>query len=95
MMIACEREFLKVQERIERLWESVCRAREDGRRIDEVERAVFAELMQMGWHVMKAFVETAGDGDLGETLEVPARSSPRRRDLSRQYSRHGRGDSPE
>lgn len=75
MMIACEREFLKVQERIERLWESVCRAREDGRRIDEVERAVFAELMQMGWHVMKAFVETAGDGDLGETLEVPAASA--------------------
>ena len=72
MMIACEREFLKIHEGIERLWESVCRARADGWRIDEVERAVFAELMQMGLHVMKAFVDGAGDGDLGETLEVPA-----------------------
>jgi hypothetical protein len=72
MMIASEREFLKAHEQVERLIESVRRARQDGRRIDEVERTIFAELLRVGFHLISAFVESAGDGDVGETIDVPA-----------------------
>ena len=89
-MIASEREFLKVYEQIERLWDSNRRARAEDRPIDQVERAVFAELMQIGFHVLKAFVDSAGDGNLGETLDIPAPAESRacepdgRRRFSRQ-----------
>lgn len=79
-MIASEREFLKVYEQIERLWDSIRRARAEDRPIDQVERAVFAELMQIGFHVLKAFVDSAGDGNLGETLDVPAPAESRARE---------------
>lgn len=71
MMIACEREFLKAHEQVEQLVENVRRARREGRRIDEVERTVFGELLQVGFHLMSAFVASAGDGDVGETMDVP------------------------
>jgi hypothetical protein len=74
MMIAFEREFLKAHEQVERLVEMVRQARRDGLRIDEVERTIFAELLQVGFHLMSAFVRSWGDGDLGETVEVPADS---------------------
>lgn len=79
-MIASEREFLKVYEQIERLWDSIRRARAEDRPIDQVERAVFAELMQIGFHVLKAFVDSAGDGNLGETLDIPAPAESRARE---------------
>ena len=47
-------------------------AGENGQRIDEVERMIFAELLQVGLHLLSAFVASAGDGDLGETIELPA-----------------------
>jgi hypothetical protein len=72
MMIASEREFLKAHEQVEQLVENVRRARQKGRRIDEVERTVFAELLRVGFHLMSAFVGSAGDGDVGETIDVPA-----------------------
>lgn len=72
MMIACEREFLKAHERFEQLVEEVRRAGSLGRRIDEVERSLFAELLAMGFHLIQAFVKDAGDGNVGETFEVPA-----------------------
>src|SRR5271169_6717546 len=71
-MIACEREFLKVHGICDQLVESVRRAGQEGRRIDEVECMVFAELMAMGRHLMSAHVASAGDGDEGQTIDVPA-----------------------
>jgi hypothetical protein len=71
-MITTEREFLKCHERLEQLVESVRQSGADGRRIDEVERMVFAELLQMGFLLLEAFVKDAGDGDVGETMTVPA-----------------------
>jgi hypothetical protein len=71
MMIACEQEFLKAHKQFEQLVESVRQAGKDGQRIDEVERTVFTELLRMGLHLLKAFVGSAGDGDLGKTLDVP------------------------
>jgi hypothetical protein len=73
-MIAHEREFLKAHKQIEQLIENVRRAGEDRQRIDEVERMIFAELLQVGLHLLSAFVASAGDGDLGETIELPAAS---------------------
>lgn len=93
-MIACEREFLKAHGRLEQLIESVrCAGREE-RRIDEVERLVFAELLALGRHLLCAYVTGAGDGDVGNTLDVPSvveespglpndRPSPRSRKLQR------------
>lgn len=70
-MIAYEAEFLKAHERVEQLVEKVRGAAREGRRIDEVERTVFAELLRVGFHLISAFVKSAGDGDAGETLDVP------------------------
>lgn len=72
MMIAYEQEFLKAHEQVDQLIEAVRQAGQDGRRIDEVERTVFAELLQVGFHLLSAYVKSAGDGDLGETVDVPA-----------------------
>lgn len=71
-MIAIERDFLKSHDCLERLIERVRQSGKDGRRIDEVERELFAGLMQMGLHLLSAFVEQAGDGDVGETVSVSA-----------------------
>ena len=73
-MIAFEREFLKAHEQVEQLIEKMRQAGKDGRRIDEVERTIFAELLQVGFHLLSAFVGSAGDGDLGETVDVPTDS---------------------
>src|ERR1700731_2915266 len=70
-MIACEREFLKAYRKVEQLVESVRRARSEGRRIDEVERTVFAELLALGRHLITAYVASAGDGNVGESVAVP------------------------
>jgi len=71
-MIACEREFFKAHEKFEQLVEQVRRAGLERRRIDEVERSVFGELLAVGFHLITAFVKDAGDGDVGGTFEVPA-----------------------
>lgn len=87
-MITTERKFLKCQAKLEQLMESVVQSGRDGRRIDEVERAVFWELLQMGRLLLEGFVNSIGDGDVGATLEVPViaekdtsapRMPPRRR----------------
>ncbi|MEO5937045.1 MAG: ISKra4 family transposase [Terriglobales bacterium] len=71
-MIAYEREFLKAHKGLGELIEKVRQAGTDGRRLDEVERVVFTDLMAMGFHLINAFVTAAGNGDVGETVDVPA-----------------------
>src|SRR5947208_1426146 len=70
-MITCEREFLKASRKLEQLVESVWRAGQEGRRIDEVERMLFAELLAIGRRLLTAYVASAGDGNAGQTIEVP------------------------
>lgn len=70
-MIACEQEFLKAHELLNRLIEDVKCAGAGERRIDEVERSLFAGLLAIGFELLQAFVAAAGDGDAGETLEIP------------------------
>lgn len=71
-MIACEREFLKAHEQFDGLVERIRRASEEGRRIDEAERLAFTGLLSMGLTLLKAFVAAAGNGDVGESLQVPS-----------------------
>lgn len=71
-MITSELDFLKSQDCLEQLIERVRQSGKDGRRIDEVEREVFAGLQQMGFHLLAAFIGQAGEGDVGETVSVSA-----------------------
>jgi hypothetical protein len=70
-MIAYEREFLKAHEQFELLIEKVRQAGKDGRRIDEVERTIFTELLQVGFQLLSAFIKNAEEGEVGETIDVP------------------------
>lgn len=70
-MIAQEREFLKARANLDRLIEIVQQAGKEHTRVDEVERSIFTELLSTGFHLCSAFVAAAGDGDMGETLEIP------------------------
>jgi hypothetical protein len=72
MMIACERDFLKAHGQFEQIVERVQLASQQERRIDEVERTLFSDLLALGHTLLKGFVEAAGDGDRGETLMLPA-----------------------
>jgi len=48
----------------------VSTAAESGKlRADEVERTLFRSLLQVGQHLLQAFLDAAGDGDHGETVE--------------------------
>ena len=69
-MITSERDFLKSHDCLEKLIEQVRQSGKDGRRIDEVERELFAGLLKLGMDLLNAFVRQAGDGDVGETVSV-------------------------
>lgn len=74
MMIALEHLVFKSQEHLDGMIELVRQASVEGWRVDEVERELFTQLMQMGYVMISAFIESAGDGDVGETLELPINS---------------------
>jgi len=67
MILTQEREFLKAQKCFAGLIATVQKAFEDGQRIDELERSVFAELLQLGLTLVAAFVAKHGDGNVGAT----------------------------
>lgn len=68
MMMTKEQEFLKAQTQVAGLVKLVQQALEQERRIDEVERSLFQELLQVGLTLLRAFVAGHGDGDVGPTL---------------------------
>lgn len=67
MIMTQEKEFLKAQKQTERLIALVRDAIEEGRRIDEVEKDLFAELLQLGFTLLSGFVQGHGDGNVGPT----------------------------
>ena len=69
MIVACEQLLDKVQRLVIDLVESVEACAENGERIDRVERFAFDQLLGIGLAVIEGYVELAGDGDVGETLE--------------------------
>jgi hypothetical protein len=86
MILSQERGFLKSQEVFGVLCDAVLRAGEKSQRLDEVERELFAQLMELGRSLMQEFVNRAGEGnagptqkaDDGATLHRSAKRQPRR-----------------
>jgi hypothetical protein len=73
MIMAQERAFIKAQSQLETM---IAWIRESGPkegRIDQVERRLFADLLQLGLTLLKGFIAQQGDGDEGETLEHQGR----------------------
>jgi hypothetical protein len=69
MITAIEIDFFKAQEQFESICEFVQRASEQGARIDQVERGLFPQAMEMCLHMLRAFVAAHGDGDERAELE--------------------------
>jgi len=68
-MVAYESGFDKIQELLEAIVALVDECAEKGERVDLVERKLFDQLLVLGCRMLQRFFESAGDGDVGETLE--------------------------
>ena len=53
------------------LSEFVHAAAQEGKPIHEVERAIWQRLLKVGHEALDQFIREQGDGDLGETFEMP------------------------
>lgn len=69
MIMAKERQFLKVRQAFERLLQFVQQAEEQDLRIDLLERDALAMLLKVGFELLQHYIGRCGDGDVGETLE--------------------------
>lgn len=69
MIMAQERALLKAREELAKLEGFVEESVETGRRVDEVERGLFAGLLQAGRYLLESFVAAQGDGDEGPAIE--------------------------
>jgi hypothetical protein len=78
MIVAYEQAFLKAQQQWQAIEAFVEQAASDGRRIDQVERELFGQLLAVGHTLLSAFVAAAGDGDAGATLETAEGRTVRR-----------------
>jgi hypothetical protein len=77
MITAKEIEFCKAQAQFEKMCEFLRQAQEEGSRLDQVERGLFPQAMEMCLRMLQAFVESAGDGDEGPTVERDNRTLQR------------------
>jgi len=59
----------KAEQHFSRVREMVEQAIDEGWRADQLERAAFAELLDLGFSLLTAFVAAQGDGNVGEQLE--------------------------
>ena len=71
MIMTQEQAFLKAQTQLGDLLAFVRQAGADGQRLDQVERDLFAQLLQLGFTLLTGFVAAAGDGDAGPTATAP------------------------
>lgn len=76
-MMSKEQEFINAQVKFEQIKEFVSQAVAGGLRIDEVERGLFARLLEAGLCFLKAHVANAGDGNVGETCARAEQTSRR------------------
>lgn len=74
MIITKEQALLKAREMLSRLEQLIEDSAAEGRRIDLVERDLFAGVLQMAFELLSAFVLAEGDGDVGPTLEQDAKT---------------------
>jgi len=80
MILTQEQAFLKAEKQLQELMASVRQAADQGQRVDQVERTVMAQLLQMGLSLLTAFVARHGDGDVGETIVMSDGETGRRLD---------------
>ena len=69
MITAKEFDFFKAQDQFRKMCEFVRQAGATGQRIDEVERGLFSQAMEMCLHMLQAFVTAHGDGDQGAEIQ--------------------------
>lgn len=60
-------------ERVKKLDELLVESRREGKRLDQVERDLFAFFLEWGLKSLEEFVEASGNGDEGETVERDGR----------------------
>ena len=70
MIMNKEQALLKAQAQLDQLIESVHSAVEQSSRIDQVERDLMAQLLDLGLTLLNLFVTQHGNGDLGATAET-------------------------
>lgn len=80
MIIAQEKLFLKSQQQLQEICRFVEKAVKEGRRIDETERELFSQLLEVGRTLLQAFIAAHGDGDIGEEVEQDGRRLRRLKD---------------
>jgi hypothetical protein len=68
-MMSKEQALHKAERQFSQLKGLVERAIQEGWRIDELERTSFAELLDLGFNLLTAFVAAAGDGNKGRQVE--------------------------
>jgi len=81
MITAKEIEFCKAQAQFAKMCELVRRAGEEGCRVDEVERGLFPQAMEMCLRMLQSFVEAHGDGDRGAQVERNGKTLQRQKEL--------------
>ena len=69
MIMAKEQALLKAREQFSQLEQFIDESVDEGRRVDEVERGLFAGLLQVGRELLAAFVRSHGNGDEGQTIQ--------------------------
>ena len=85
MIMAQEQALLKAREQLAELEKLVEDAADDSRRIDSVERDLFAGLLQLGLSLLQAFVAREGNGDVGPTIPQDDKTLRRQELDSRRY----------
>ena len=78
MIFTHEQEIHKAEKRLEGLVAKVRQAAAQGERIDQVERDLLIELLEMGRSLLTAFVALQGEGDVGPTATDPQGQSCQR-----------------
>lgn len=68
-IVAVEEQFCKARELTEGMIKFIQGASREGLRADQVERELFARLLQEGYELLKAFIGQAGNGDMGQKVE--------------------------
>ena len=85
-MMAQEMEFLKAQQQYQHVCDLVRQAGREGWRLDEIERRVMPELMQLGREFLLGHIESQGNGDVGPCVTHDERTLHRSKELhARRY----------
>jgi hypothetical protein len=88
MIMTKEAELLKAENHFREMVDFIDKAVQDGLRIDETECGLLRGAWKVCLALLHAFVAAHGDGDVGETLEVPGRSTPLRRLPDKHWRRY-------